>query len=79
MKKNFDKKNKIAKLYDELFNFNFRMRKFNKQKTFDEFFFRFNNFVISFKLNEIFKIKTLKNKLIERMRFRMSHLKMCTN
>ena len=79
LKQAFEKKNKESKMIDELFNSHFRMSFKNKNETFDEFFIRFNNLAVSIKLSVILKIKTLRDKLIERMRFRMSHLKMCKN
>ena len=75
----FEKKNKKFKLINEMFNFNFRINFKNKNKTFDEFFIRFNNLTIFLKLLTIIKIKYFKNKIIEKMRFKIFYFKICKN
>ena len=75
----FGKKNKMSKAIDELFSPEFRMGSNKKDETFDEFLVRFNNLAAPVKLQTEVKIKYLRDKLTERMRFRMPHLKTCTN
>ena len=80
LEKIFDKKNKKVKLYDELFNDEFYISfKNNKNKTFNEFLTKFNIFVTFLQLNNNLKIKQLRDKFIEKIRYRMSHFKNCDN
>ena len=79
-KKNFDKKNKKIKLYDKLFNDEFYINfKNNKNKIFDEFLIKFNIFVAFLQLNNNLKIKQLRDKFIEKIRYKMFYFKNYNN
>ena len=69
----------MFKTIDKLFNSTFRINFKNKNETFDEFFVCFNNLIALIKLQLKIKIKYFKNKLIEKMRFKILHLKICKN
>ena len=79
LKQVFEKKNKMFKTIDELFNSNFRMNSNKKNETFDEFLIRFNNLTIFVKFQTKVKIKYFRDKLTKKMRFKMFHLKICIN
>ena len=50
LKQTFNKKNKMLKTINELFNLDFRIKFKNKNEMFDEFLIRFNNLITFVKL-----------------------------
>ena len=79
LKQVFEKKNKMFKAIDELFNSNFRKSLNKKNETFDEFLIRFNNLTIFVKFQTKIKIKYFRDKLTKKIKFKMLHLKICIN
>ena len=51
----------------------------SKIKTFDEFLIKFNIFIAFLQLNKKLKIKQLRDKFIEKIRYKISYFKNCNN
>ena len=68
LEKNFEIKNELTKKTNEFYNVKFVM---SKEKYFETFLTRFQNFVISLKLSNLTKIDQMSMKFNERMRFKL--------
>ena len=77
LKQTFDKKNKMSKTIDELFNFDFRIKFKNKNETFNEFLIYFNNLTTFVKFQTEIKIKYFRDKFTNKIRFKILYLKIC--
>ena len=79
LKVTFDIKNKKNKIINKLLNVTFRISFEKKFEIFEKFFFRFNNLTIFFNLFDILKIKYLKNKINNKIKYKITHFKNCNN